>query len=87
MNSINYKNNTMRNLLRINTILLLLINFHPGVTAQTKTARAEIGFNNASLEQVIKHVEANYKVRCTYDPAVTAMNKRIDLESKRRTLD
>lgn len=74
----------MRNLFILNSILLCFVCTSSPLMAQTK---AEIGFNKASLEQVIRNVEANYKVRCTYDPSVTAMNQRIDLESRSRTLD
>lgn len=83
MKKIKFSDQTNKTLFLVTALLLFVVGMAP-VMAQKK---ADIGFDNASLEQVIKNVEDNFKVRCTYDPSVTAMNKKIDLDNKSRTLN
>ncbi len=69
-------------------LLLLLICLVISVQVQAlPQPKINVGFRNATMEQVIRKVEKLFNVRFTYDPAIITSNTKIDLAKKERTLE
>ncbi len=41
---------------------------------------------SVSVKQALESLEKNYNVQCTYDPSLVALNKKIDINNKSKTL-
>jgi len=73
--------------LRLQSLLLILFTFHLVSAKAAADPKANFGFQNASLEAVIKKVETLFDVRFTYDATIVAEVNGINLPKKERTLE